>query len=609
MVTIQESSKRARVAYVAKQAGSTAGWQVLKSPLYMWRVIVHSVRGGFYTLVPLISFVWAGDKRVAAQQKLKTGHADAYDKLHTKWMHAVVLRSTLVVGPTAFVLLSLGNVVGRWAFVIMGAVAVAAFAFIGSRLQGETITDPTPPKRRDLTQDRLDETFRALNLLKKPRGEDTYATELEIRDLPRTVDGGTEILCSLPPGTGKTASDVIAKREEIAAELGVSASQVTIDRDKGSAGAFKLWVADKDPFDCAASVSPYVKLQPTSVFDGFRLGINARGKVVTVPMLNGSTLVGGLPGQGKTTVGRCAAAAIALDPFCDVVLIDPKASADWKALVQLCARAVRGAGPEQVKEAIETLEDLVRTMSQRYLDLEDASATGSVTRELAALKRFRPIACLMDELQALLMAADGKQRTKLAQLMTQITNMGRQSAIYVIALTQRPSAQSVPSDFRGSVGQRIAVRCADPDSSNIVLGEGAASSGSDASLLPEVVEGQKEPAQAIVRRGAGADQHVMVDWISLEDFARICARGVELRNEAGTLRDEEEQQAVNLLDFVVRELEKQDGLTSTQIIERIPDYKTDKPLTPTSFGIKMKQAGVKPDNRRRYLLADVRRAF
>jgi S-DNA-T family DNA segregation ATPase FtsK/SpoIIIE len=608
MTTIQEG-KRARVAHVTKSAASTAGWQMLKSPLYLWRVIMHSCRGALYTFVPLVTFMWAGDKRTAAQQKLATGHADAYDKLHTKWWHAVVLRSTLVLGPPGFVLVALGNVVGRWAFVILGTVSTAVLAFIGSRLVGETITDPTPPKRRDLTQDRLDATFRALGLLKKPKDDDTYASELEIRELPKSVDGGTLIQASLPPGTGKTASHVIAKREEIAAELGVSTPQVVIEKDRGSAGAFSLWLADTDPFDCYACPSPYIQGERTSVFDGFRIGVNPRGKVVTVPMMNGSTLVGGLPGQGKTTIGRCGASAIALDPYCDVVLIDPKASADWRALVQLCARAVRGAGPEQVKEAIETLEDLVRTMTQRYLDLEDVSASGSVTRELAAQKRFRPIACLMDELQALLMAADGKQRSKLASLMTQITNMGRQAGIYVIALTQRPSAQSVPSDFRGSVGQRIAARCADPDSSDIVLGEGAAKNGADASLLPEVVEGQKEPAQAIVRRGAGADEHVMVDWISLEDFAAICARGVELRNEAGTLRDEEEQQAVNLLDFVIRELEKQDGLTSTEIIARIPDYKTDKPLTPTSFGIKMKQAGVKPDNRRRYLLADVRRAF
>lgn len=604
-------SRKGRAAYVTKKAASTAGWQVARSPLYAWRVFLQGCRGTWYTLPPLLGFIWAGDKREAAHQKLRAGHADAYDKLHDKWWHAVVLRISLVVGPPLLILASLYNRIGPTAYGIVGGTLLLGLAFIGSRIRGETILDITPPVRRDLTQERLDDIFRALGLLKRPKDDiDGYATSLEIRSVPAIVDGGTEIIAMLPPGAGKSASHVIAKREEIAAELGVELSQLDIQKMPGmGAGGFRMWVAEEDPFDRPAVQSPYLEDKRTSVFDGFRIGINARNSVVNVPMMNGSLLVSGLSGEGKSTIGRLGATAMALDPYCEVVLIDPKASADWKPLVQLAARAVRGAGPEQVDAALETLRDLVRTMNQRYLEIEDLAPDGNVTRELAEEHGYRPIGVLVDELQQLLLCCDAKQRRELSSLLTQITNMGRQAGIFVLAMTQRPSNTSVPTDFRGSVGSRIAVRCADPSSSDIVLGEGAAAAGSDASKLPHLDPESGKASQAIVRLGNGRDETVMVDWISLSDFAELCERGMQLRAAAGSLREEQDKAPVNLLDVVIRELEKQDGLSAEALCERIRDFEEIKPV---SLGKRLAGMGLRSKETnagRRYFLAAARAAL
>lgn len=607
-------SRKGRAAYVTKQAASTAGWQVVRSPLYAWRVVLHGCRGTWYTLPPLIGFIWAGDKREAARQKLKAGQADAYSKLNDKWWHAVVLRSCLVFGPPLLILASLYNRIGPTAYGIVGGTLLLALAFIGSRIHGETILDIAPPRRKDLTQERLDDALRARGLIRKPRDEyDSYGTSVEIRELPHREGSGIEVLFDLPPGSNRTALDVVAQKEGLASELGVLSEQLVLQTTREHAGQVRLWLADEDPFAGGAATSPYPSEKRTDVWEGFRIGTDARGDEAVIPMVWESHFIGGLPRQGKSTIGRLAAAHVALDPYCDCVVLDFKGGKDWKPMLKFASRSVLGADPEDVKATLETLRDLVRMMDERYkliqsLDDEECP-DGKLTPELAESRGLRPVAVFIDELQEALAACDKQERKELEEMLARLARKGPACGIIILVMSQRPDAKSVPAQFRGVVSTRIAVHSADRISSDLVLGEGASARGLNAARLPHLDASSGMAAQAMVVCGASSGQTVKVDWLSLPDFRAICERGYLLRSAAGTLREEEDKAPVNLLDVVIRELEKQDGLSAEALCERIRDFEEIKPV---SLGKRLAGMGLRSKETnagRRYFLAAARAAL
>ena len=54
----------------------------------------------------------------------------------------------------------------------------------------------------------------------------------------------------------------------------------------------------------------------------------------------------------------------------------------------------------------------------------------------------------------------------------------------VVAATQKPGADVVPSALRDLFGFRLALRCNTPQASDTILGQGWASAGADASQIP-----------------------------------------------------------------------------------------------------------------------------
>ena len=126
---------------------------------------------------------------------------------------------------------------------------------------------------------------------------------------PPLRDGnGWAVTLDLPRGGGKTAADVIAKRDTVAAELGVDEIQVIMSRVRaaagGHAGRLSVWVADDDPYLGAPNPSPLTGVEQFSVWDPITFGRDARGRLILLFLMWQSMFFGGLPRRGKTFAQR-----------------------------------------------------------------------------------------------------------------------------------------------------------------------------------------------------------------------------------------------------------------------------------------------------------------
>ncbi|MGH3841671.1 MAG: tyrosine-type recombinase/integrase [Pseudonocardiaceae bacterium] len=104
---------------------------------------------------------------------------------------------------------------------------------------------PVLPVQLELSADMLTDALRAAGLVKAD-------ATLQLVTPPLRDGNGWAVTLDLPRGGGKTAADVIAKRDTVAAELGVDEIQVIMSRVRaaagGHAGRLTVWVADDDPY-------------------------------------------------------------------------------------------------------------------------------------------------------------------------------------------------------------------------------------------------------------------------------------------------------------------------------------------------------------------------
>jgi DNA segregation ATPase FtsK/SpoIIIE-like protein len=215
---------------------------------------------------------------------------------------------------------------------------------------------------------------------------------------------------------------------------------------------------------------------PVSLWEPFPVGVDELGAAVPLLLPERNLLLGGEPGAAKSAALSLVLAAAALDPTVKLWLLDGKRVelAAW----QPCSE--RLAGPD-IDEATALLEAVQREMDARYRDLLDRGARKISPGDGLAL---HVVAC--DELAFYLTVEDRKKRTRFAELLRDLVARGRAAGVIVIAATQKPAADVVPSALRDLFGFRLAMRCTTRDASDTILVQGWASNGySAATIAPE----------------------------------------------------------------------------------------------------------------------------
>ncbi|MDQ7910209.1 FtsK/SpoIIIE domain-containing protein [Phytohabitans sp. ZYX-F-186] len=261
-----------------------------------------------------------------------------------------------------------------------------------------------------------------------------------------------------------------------------------------------------------------VPLGPTlSIFDPVYIGIDEFGHPVTVPLIYRNLLIGGEPGSGKSALLNAVVAHAALSLDCRLCLLDAKRVelGQWRR----CADAF--VGPS-LPDALALLSRLQIMMDRRYDYLEECERRKVVPDD----RYITPYLIALDEF-AYYSATVGKkaQREEFSELLRDLVARGRAAGIIVVAATQRPSSDIIPTSLRDLFAWRFAGRCTTDSSSDIVLGHGKAQQGWTANTISPT-----NPGAGLLIAEGGTPQLVKVAYLDDATCAAIARYAATLRN-------------------------------------------------------------------------------
>lgn len=257
-----------------------------------------------------------------------------------------------------------------------------------------------------------------------------------------------------------TAGEVDRLTPTIAAALGVRSARVRQHRE--NAAVLDLILVETETLERQVEPEPLLNRYRPNLYDCVPIGIDEDGSDVVISLVGHHLLVGGEPGAGKSGTLSVVLAAAARDPHCDIWCFDGK-------LVELAAWApvakrVIGA---DMGEAIAALDDLRGEMDRRYQRLLAAKK-----RKVVPGDGNRTLLVVIDELAFYVANTDKKAAQGFSERLRDLVARARAAGIVVVAATQKPSSDLIPTALRDNFGYRLAHRCATKDASDTILGAG-----------------------------------------------------------------------------------------------------------------------------------------
>jgi S-DNA-T family DNA segregation ATPase FtsK/SpoIIIE len=249
--------------------------------------------------------------------------------------------------------------------------------------------------------------------------------------------------------------------------------------------------------------SPLLNHREISLWEPIHFGIGEDGAAVRLPLADPNLLIGGEPGAGGSVALLTIVACAALDPTVHSTLLDGKQ-------VELVLRAGAAdwfVGPSQ-RDAVAALKELRDIMDFRYATLV-AARKRKISREDPEGLHV----VVIDELAFYLRGGRKATRDTFSELLRDVVSPGRTAGVIVVAATQIPSHEVVPTWIRDLFAFRLAIRCPSCDALDTILGQGWASQGFSAASI--------EPSQrgvGLVLTEGRVPTRIMTPYLSDEDI-------------------------------------------------------------------------------------------
>jgi len=327
--------------------------------------------------------------------------------------------------------------------------------------------------------------------------------------------GGDRVQLGLRHGTSMEELERVAAI--IASSLGVRDVRMAVD--PAHQNRVTLTIIRRDPFVSTGLPCPMLKAKGFDAWAPIPVGVDEEGEIVHLSLVEHNVLLGGEPGSGKSVALSVLVAAFALDAGVCLWLFDGKLVelAAWST----CAR--RFVGPD-IALAISVLEELRVEMEHRYGEL-----LARKVKKVAPGDGLSLHVLVIDELALYVAGVDKKLADRFAELLRDLVARGRAAGIIVVAATQKPSTDIVPSALRDLFGFRWALRCATRESSDTVLGSGWSSRGFSAADIAPAMRGV-----GLLLHEGGIPVRLRSFHLSDADVGVIAKRAEELRDDGGT---------------------------------------------------------------------------
>ncbi|HVA53596.1 MAG TPA: FtsK/SpoIIIE domain-containing protein [Acidimicrobiales bacterium] len=329
----------------------------------------------------------------------------------------------------------------------------------------------------------------------------------------RPTEHGDAVILKLGPGT--SVNDVTLASDSLVSTL--KALGLRVAADSNNKNLVTLTVIRRDPFGSGTIPCPLLNVDRFDIREPIPLGPNEEGVMTLLSLIEQNVLGGGAPGSGKSAALSIPVAACALDRNVDLWLFDGKLVelAAWS----ICAR--RFVGPD-LELAIEVLEELRDEMDSQYQQIL-ARGLRKVPRD--GTMRFHVV--VIDELALYVAGVDKKLAGQFAELLRDLVSRGRAAGVIVLAATQKPSADVIPSALRDLFAIRLAFRCTTREASDTVLGSGWASQGFSAADIDAGNHGV-----GLLLDEGGTPIRMKTFYLSDDDIRTIAERGRRLRDAA-----------------------------------------------------------------------------
>jgi S-DNA-T family DNA segregation ATPase FtsK/SpoIIIE len=332
---------------------------------------------------------------------------------------------------------------------------------------------------------------------------------------------------------GVTADMVADRRDRLAANLG-RAKLETWPTEGGEAGLLDLWVADKGTLGHGAGAWPLLADDgQVDVFDGVPCGRSQRGQVLDAPILERNYIIGGMPGQGKSTWVRTLCLGCVLDPTVELKVYVFASNPDFDPFQPRLSAYVKGDDDDAIEAGLAELRWLRDEVTRRGKLLERHGAA-KVTRALATrVKGLHPMVVVFDETHE--MFEHSQFGGEAGPLAIKVVKKARKCGITLIFATQSPTAHSIPKDLTRNCSNGVALAVADQVANDGLLGSGKYRAGIRATELRP-----GEDRGTAVTTGLTANRFELVNGFYIpfeedrDDVTPVITRAMALLNEYGT---------------------------------------------------------------------------
>ncbi|MGC4154478.1 MAG: FtsK/SpoIIIE domain-containing protein [Propionicimonas sp.] len=289
------------------------------------------------------------------------------------------------------------------------------------------------------------------------------------------------------------------------------------------------WQVDDDPqvgrLTVRCIVDPLLAVQdypwdakPT--LKAIPFAVDECGRRIAVGLLESNLLIGGIPGSGKS--GGATAFLTGVGQLANVALIGIDLKRVELSLWEPRFSRIATDG----EHADEILKALLNEMGSRYQWLKERQkkkfAEGDFTDRIPLL------VVMVDELAILVAGgttSDEKAAGKLrASMIQQLVAMGRAAGIVVVAATQKPSGDTIPTSLRDIVAQRVGYATTNKYMTDTILGDGM-SIAAPCQDIPAAMKG----VCYLVNETSRVPVRARTYWIPDEQVGQIAQSGAHLR--------------------------------------------------------------------------------